>query len=59
MSDDWSSDIFMLRENVGWSDSLDGVSTYSNADVVCYSATCWTGLNERNSVRQIVDRSYK
>ena len=22
-------------------------------------ATCWTGLNERNSVRQIVDRSYK
>ena len=29
------------------------------ADVVCYIATCRTGLNERNSVRQIVDRSYK
>ena len=54
-----SSDIFTLRESVRWSDSLDGISTYSNADVVCYSATCRTGLNERNSVRQIVDRSYK
>jgi len=55
MSEDWSSDIFTF----GWSDSLDGVSTYSNADVVCYSATCQTGLNECNSVCQIVDRSYK
>jgi len=59
LHDSLSSDIFTLRENVGWSDSLDGVSIYSNADVVCYSATCRTGLNERNSVRQIVDRSYK
>ena len=49
MSDDRSSDIFTLRENVGRSDSLDSVSTYSNADVACYTATCRTGLNERNS----------
>jgi len=53
--DNLSSDIFTLRENVGPSDSLDGVSTYSHADVVCYSATCRTGLNERSSV----GRSYK
>ena len=59
MSEDRSSDIFTLRgnvgqrENVGRSDSLDGVSTYSNADVVCYTATCRPGLNERNTVRQI------
>ena len=50
-----SSDIFTLRENVGWSDSLDGVLTYSNADIVCHSATCRTELKERNSVRQIED----
>ena len=45
MSDDWSSDIFTLRENVGGSDSLDGVSTYLNADVVertqLRSPDCW------------------
>ena len=35
------------------------ISTYSNADVVCHSATCRTKLNERNSVRQIVDGSLK
>jgi len=33
------------------------ISTYSNEEVVCYSATCRTELYERNSVRQIVDRS--
>ena len=33
------------------------ISTYVNADVVCYSATWRTELNERNSVRLIVDRS--
>jgi len=31
----------------------------SNADVVYYSATCRTVLNERKFFRQIVDRSYK
>jgi len=35
------------------------ISTHSNADVVCYSATWRTELNKRNSVRQIVDRSKK
>jgi len=33
------------------------ISTYLNADVECYSATCRTELNERNSIPQIVDRS--
>jgi len=33
------------------------ISTYSNADAVCYSATWRTELNERNSVRKIVDRN--
>ena len=32
------------------------ISTYSNADVVCYSATWRMELNESNSVRLIVDR---
>ena len=30
------------------------ISTFSNADI----ATWWTVLNERNSVRQIVDRTH-
>ena len=62
MTDDsWQSIIrhFHVRWKCRMIDSLDGVSTYSSADVLCYSATCRTGLNERNSVRQIVDRSYK
>ena len=35
------------------------ISTYSNVHVVRYSATCRTELDERNSIRQIVDRSWK
>jgi len=34
-----------------------GISTYSNADFVCYSATWRTELNKHNFVRQVVDRS--
>ena len=33
------------------------ISTYSNADVICYSATWRTELNERNSVCVIAYRS--
>ena len=33
------------------------ISTYSNADVVCYSAIWRMELKEHNSVCQIVDRS--
>ena len=33
------------------------ISTYSNADVICYSATWQTELNKRSSVCLIVDRS--
>ena len=34
------------------------ISTYSNADIVCYRATWRTELNKRNSVRLIVDRTH-
>jgi len=34
------------------------ISTYSNANVICYSATCQTELNKGNSVPQIVDRTH-
>jgi len=51
----------IMPYHIGWVDHQTKVeiciSTYSNADVVCYSATSRTELNERNSVRQIVDRS--
>jgi len=33
------------------------ISTYSNADAVCYSTTWETELNERNYVCLIADRS--